>query len=125
MNDGKRILREAWDSHEGPIVLTTVDENGVPNAIYMTFIKYLDDGRIVLADNYFNKTRANIKRGSKGSVLFLTKERKSYQAKGSIEYLTDGPIYEDMRQWVDQKKPRIAAAVLSVDELYSGAERLI
>ena len=125
MNDGKRILREAWDSHEGPIVLTTSDEKGIPNAIYATFVKLLDDGRIVVADNYFNKTRANIKRGSSGSVLFLTKERKSYQAKGSIEYLTDGPIYDDMRQWVDQKKPRIAAAVLSVDELYSGAERLI
>jgi len=78
-----------------------------------------------VADNYFNKTLANIKRGSKGSVLFLTNELKSYQAKGSIEYLTDGPIYDDMRQWVDQKKPRIAAAVLSVDEFYSGAEKLL
>jgi predicted pyridoxine 5'-phosphate oxidase superfamily flavin-nucleotide-binding protein len=125
MSDGKRILRDAWDSHEGPIVLTTSDEKGVPNAIYATFVKLLDDGRIVVADNYFNKTRANIHRGSKGSVLFLTKERKSYQAKGSIQYLTAGPIYEDMRSWVDPKHPRIAAAVLSVDELYSGAERLI
>ena len=52
-------------------------------------------------------------------------EKKSYQAKGEIECFTDGPIYEDMRQWVDQKKPRIAAAVLRVDELYSGAEKLI
>lgn len=125
MDNAKEVLKDAWDRHEGPIILTTVDENGVPNAIYMTFIKYLDDGRIVLTDNYFNKTRANIKRGSKGSVLFMTKERKSYQAKGSIEYLTDGPIYDDMRQWVDQKKPRIAAAVLSVDEFYSGAEKLM
>ena len=85
----------------------------------------LDDGRIVVADNYFHKTRANIQNGSKGSVLFLTTERKSYQAKGPIEYFTEGPIYEDMRQWVDQKQPRIAAAVLRIDELYSGAEKLI
>jgi hypothetical protein len=52
-------------------------------------------------------------------------EKKSYQAKGDIEYFTGGPIYEDMRQWVDQTYPRIAAAVLRVDELYSGAEKLI
>ena len=52
-------------------------------------------------------------------------EKKSYQAKGEIEYFTDDLIYEDMRQWVDQKKPRIAAAVLRIDELYSGAEKLI
>jgi len=125
MNDGKGILKDAWDSREGPVVLTTVDEKVVPNAIYATSVKLLDDGRIVVADNYFNKTRANIKRGSMGSVLFLTKERKAYQAKGSIEYLIEGSIYEDMRQWVDPKHPRIAVAVLSVDELYAGAERLI
>ena len=78
-----------------------------------------------MADNYFNKTRSNIKNSSKGAILFITKEKKSYQAKGDIEYLTDGPIYEDMQQWVDQKHLRIAAAVLRVDELYSGAEKLI
>jgi len=125
MNDAKRILRDAWDNHEGPIVLTTADEKGIPNAIYATFVKLLDDGRIVVADNYFNKTRTNIQNGSRAAVLFITKEKKSYQAKGEIEYSTTGPIYEDMRNWVDQKHPRIAAAVLSVDELYSGAEKLI
>lgn len=78
-----------------------------------------------MADNYFNKTRSNIQSGSRAAVLFITKEKKSYQAKGKIEYFTDGPIYEDMRQWVDQKKPRIAAAVLRIDELYSGAQKLI
>jgi predicted pyridoxine 5'-phosphate oxidase superfamily flavin-nucleotide-binding protein len=125
MNDGKGILKDAWDSHEGPIILTTADEKGLPNAIYATNVKLLEDGRIIVADNYFNKTRANIKMGSRGGVLFITKEKKSYQAKGTIEYFTEGPIYEDMRQWVDQKHPRIAAAVLGVDELYSGAEKLI
>ena len=29
------------------------------------------------------------------------------------------------KHWVGQKHPRIAAAVLRVDELYSGAEKLI
>lgn len=125
MDDARRILKEAWDRHEGPIVLSTADKQGVPNAIYATCVKLLDDGRIVVADNYFNKTRTNIKSGSKGSVLFITNEQKSYQAKGRIEYLTNGPIYEDMRMWVDQKHPRVAAAVLRVEELYSGAEKLI
>jgi uncharacterized protein len=125
MNDAKGILKDAWDRHEGPIILSTTDKTGVPNAIYATCVKMLDDGRIVVADNYFNKTRTNIKNGSKGAVLFITKEKKSYQAKGEIEYFTAGPIYEEMRQWVDQKHPRIAAVALRVDELYSGAEKLI
>jgi hypothetical protein len=125
MNEAKRILKDAWAQHEGPIVLSTTDENGLPNAIYVTWAKMMDDGRIVMADNYFHKTRVNILNGSKGAVLFITKEKKSFQAKGNIEYFTDGPIYKDMRQWVDQKRPCIAGAVLHVDELSSGAEKLI
>jgi predicted pyridoxine 5'-phosphate oxidase superfamily flavin-nucleotide-binding protein len=125
MNDTKKILKDAWDRHEGPIVLSTADKHGVPNSIYATFARLLDDGGIVVADNYFNKTRTNIKNGSKAAILFITKEKKSYQAKGLIEYITDGPIYEDMRLWVDQKHPRVAAAVLRVEELYSGAKKLI
>ncbi len=125
MNDAKSILHDAWERREGPIVLSTADKRGIPNAIYALSVKMLDDGRIVVADNYFHKTRSNIGSGSKGAVLFMTKERKSYQAKGRIEYLTDGPIYEDMRRWVDEKHPRVGAAVLRIDELYSGAEKLI
>ena len=125
MNDAVKILKDSWNLHEGPIVFCTVDTQGVPNAIYATFAKLLDDGRIVVADNYFDKTRANIKNGSTGSVLFITKDFTSYQAKGNIEYLTEGPVYEDMRTWVDQKHPRVAAAVLTVKELYSGAKKLI
>ncbi|MBN1382049.1 MAG: pyridoxamine 5'-phosphate oxidase family protein [Deltaproteobacteria bacterium] len=125
MSDSKKKLKDSWDQHEGPIIFSTVDKKGVPNAIYVTFARLLDDGRIVLADNYFNKTRTNIKNGSKGSVLFITGEKKSFQAKGDIAYLTDGPIYEDMRVWVDQKHPRVAAAVLTIEALYSGAEKLI
>ena len=46
MNDAKRILKDAWDQHEGPIVLSTADKRGIPNAIYVTNVKMLDDGRI-------------------------------------------------------------------------------
>lgn len=125
MNDMKSILQDAWERREGPIILSTADKRGVPNAIYATCVKMLDDGSIVVADNYFHKTRTNIKDGSKVAVLFMTQEKKSYQAKGHVEYITEGPIFEDMRQWVDRKHPRIAAAVLHVDALYSGAEKLI
>ena len=123
--NGLEILKEAWGLREGPAVFTTVDKNSVPNSVYVLGMKLLEDGRIAIIDNYFQKTRENIKNGSKGSFLFLAKPRKPYQAKGSIEYLTSGPVYEDLRASVDPKHPRVAAAVLRVEELYSGSERLI
>jgi predicted pyridoxine 5'-phosphate oxidase superfamily flavin-nucleotide-binding protein len=123
--NGLEILKEAWGFREGPAVFTTVDKNGVPNSAYVLSMKLLGDGRIAVMDNYFHKTRENIKNGSKGSFLFLAKPRKPYQAKGSIEYLTSGPVYEELRASVDPKHPRVAAAVLLIEELYSGAEKLL
>ena len=119
------ILKEAWSLREGPAVFTTVDKNSVPNSVYVLGMKLLDDGRIAIMDNYFHKTRENIKNGSKGSFLFLARPRKPYQAKGPIAYLTSGPVYEELKASVDPKHPRVAVAVLTVEELYSGAETII
>ncbi|HCC47418.1 MAG TPA: pyridoxamine 5-phosphate oxidase [Elusimicrobia bacterium] len=121
----KEILKEAWPLREGPAVFTTVDKNGLPNSVYVLGMKLLEDGRIAVMDNYFHKTRENIKNGSKGSFLFLARPRKPYQAKGSIEYLASGPVYEDLKASIPDKFPRVAAAVLKVEEIYSGAEKLL
>ena len=118
-------VNQAWDRREGPIVFTTADKHGKPNAIYATCVKKYGDDKIVIADNYFDKTRANILAGSIGTLLFITKDGKAFQVKGSIDYKKDGVIYEDMKQWLDPKFPGHAAAVLNVEEVYSGADRLL
>ena len=119
------IVSKAWEDREGPAVLSTVDRSGMPNAIYVTCIKKISEDKLIIADNYFNKTRANIAHGSKGSLLFLTKERKSYQVKGTFEYFTSGAIYDDMKTWLAPKYPGRAATVLHVKEVYSGADKLL
>jgi predicted pyridoxine 5'-phosphate oxidase superfamily flavin-nucleotide-binding protein len=116
---------KAWEEREGPIILSTVNGDGVPNAIYATCVSKFSDDTIVVANNYFSKTLENIHAGSKGSILFITKERISYQVKGSIEYHTDGPIFDDMKKWNPEKYPGNAAAALKVEEVYSGAEKLL
>ena len=120
------VVSKAWDEREGPVVFVTVDAHGVPNAIYATCVKRWSDDKIVVADNFFCKTKANIQNGSKGTILFITKQRKSYQVKGSIDYRTDGEIFADMKTWLDASKhPGHAAAVLNVEEVYQGKERLV
>jgi len=115
---------KAWDDRNGPVVFTTVDEHGLPNSIYAICVKKYDDKTLVIADNYFDKTRKNIQQGSKGSILFITGEGVAFQAKGSIEYHSQGPIFEDMKQWNPKKHPGHAAAVLLVEEVYSGSQKL-
>ena len=103
-------VSKAWEKREGPVVLTTVDEAGVPNSIYATCVSKYSDEYLIVADNYFSKTRNNLKKEKKGSLLFITAEKKAYQVKGIVEYHTDGPIFDNMKSWNDPKHPGVAAA---------------
>ncbi len=96
----------------------------MPNAIYVTCVSKFSEDSIVVANNYFSKTLENILEGSKGSILFITKEGKSYQAKGRIEYHKKGDLFDDMKKWNPQKHPGHAAAVLKIEEVYSGSKKL-
>lgn len=119
------IVSQAWENREVPVIFSTADKNGVPNAIYATCVSKFNEETLVVADNYFSKTKLNIMSGSKGSILFITKDRKSYQIKGTIEYHTEGEIFEDMKRWNPTRLPGHAAAALKVEEVYQGANKLL
>lgn len=117
-------VTEAWGRREGPVILATASNEGTPNIIYVTCVRLQGDGRLVVADNYFDKTRRNIKDGSRGAALFMTNDNKAYQLKGVLEYHDAGPVYEDMKKWNPPTHPGHGAAVLVVEEAYSGSNRL-
>ena len=73
------IVSKAWDDRNGPVVLTTVDSAGVPNAIYASCVSKFSEDKLVVADNFFSKTRANIQAGSRGTLLFITNESQGFQ----------------------------------------------
>lgn len=124
MTNLPEVASHAWDKREGPQVLTTVDADGKPNSVYVLCVKKYSDDKIIIVDNKFNKTRQNILAGSPGSFLYIDNEMKAYQVKGSLEYMQEGEIYDDMKSWVDPKYPAIAAVVLNVEEVYNGADKL-
>ncbi len=117
-------VREAWEGREGPVILATVSELGVPNIIYATCVSAFGDDKLVVADNYFEKTRKNLLSNPKGSILFITKDNKAYQVKGTLSYHMEGEIFDDMKTWNPEKHPGHAAAALTVEEVYSGVEKL-
>jgi len=125
MTDGMETVAQAWERREGPAVLATVDAAKKPNVIYVGEIRYVPSEGFIVADNYFCKTRANLQNGTKGAILFYTKDRKSFQVKGPLSYHTAGPIFENMQSWHDPKHPGVAATLLRVEEAYTGAEKLI
>lgn len=125
MNGLPEQVASAWEQRKGPIVLTTVNADGQPNSIYASCVSKYDDETLVVADNYFDKTRKNIRQGCIGSILFITEEGAAFQVKGPVEYHEEGAIFEDMQSWNSDAHPGHAAAALKVEEVYSGAERLL
>ncbi len=119
------VVKSAWEDREGAVILTTVDTGGLPNAIYATCVTLFDGDRIVIANNFFDKTMENLQAGSKVSVLFITSEKKSYQIKGSMEYHTEGAVFEDMKKWNPEEHPGHGAAVVNVEAIYSGSEKIL
>ena len=117
-------VREAWEDRDGPVILATVSPDGIPNTIYATCVGAFGDDRLVVADNYFDKTRQNLLAGGKGSLLFRCKKGKAYQVKGTLEYHKDGEVFDHMKTWNPEKHPGHAAAAVRIEEVYSGAEKL-
>ena len=116
---------DAWNQSEPRMIFTTVDTNGNPNAVWVLCVKKLDDQRILIANNFFCKTLENIQAGRSGSLLFIAPEREAYQIKGSLEYHTEGPIYDDMKAWLDPKFAGVGAVILNIDAIYYGAEKIL
>ena len=123
-NDLNRVA-QGWENREGLAVFVTVDAAKTPNAIYVGEIRYVPGEGLIVADNYFHKTRAHIKNGTRGAILFLAKERKSFQVKAPLACHTGGPIFQKMQTWRDPKHPGGAATLLRIEEAYSGAEKLL
>ena len=115
---------DAWDQSDPRMIFTTVSSSNEPNSVWVICVKKLDDKRILIANNFFHKTLENIKSGSRGALLFIAPEREAYQIKGSLEYYTEGPVYDDMKTWLDPKFAGVGAVILNIEDIYYGAEKV-
>jgi len=125
MSSLPQAFLDAWEQREPRMILTTVNQANEPNAVWVLCVKKLGDKRILIANNFFHKTLENILAGSHGALLMIAPEREAYQIKGSLEYHTDGPIYTDMKAWLDPKFAGVGAVILNIESIYYGADKII
>ncbi len=111
-------------------ILSTSTKDGIPNIIYLKFLKVYNDKQILIADNKFSKTEKNLLENPRISFVVLDKENEqSYQVKGTIEFHRDGNIFKDAVEWVEDKRSSPATypksgIILNVEEIYCGAEKI-
>lgn len=104
--------------------VATSSRDGTPNVVYIKFLKTVDDETVLIADNYFNKTRNNIINNGKVAFVVLDEEKGSYQVKGTAERLEEGTMYDEVQKWCSDDLPKTAAVVMHTDAVYNGAEKI-
>ncbi len=115
---------QAWLNRERRMVLSTVDGKGVPNAIWILCAELVDDETFVIANNSMNKTLQNIEDGCKTSLLYIAPEREAYQVKGTVRNHDSGPVFDDMKTWLNPNYPGRSAVTLHIEEIYYGVQKL-
>jgi len=111
-------------------IFSTASKTGVPNIIYVKFLKVYNDNQILIADNKFFKTERNLLENPRIAFVVLDKQnKKSYQLKGTVEIHKEGKVFEDTVKWVEELRsgpttnPK-AGIILNIEEIYSGAQKI-
>lgn len=106
-----------------PVPIATASRSGVPNVIFVGLLKILDDETLMIADNFFYKTAANLKENPLVSVLCYSSEtKKSFQIKGRAEVHIKDSVHDDMIKWVHGVNPKLpakSAIIVKVEEIYN------
>jgi len=113
----RETLEKQW-----PYPMATASAEGKPNVIYIGILKILDDETLIIADNFFNKTAANLAENPWVSIVCWTPDpRRSYQIKGRVTFQDEGDLFGDLKENVHQRRPEInvrRAVVMKIEEIY-------
>lgn len=105
--------------------VATSSKAGIPNVAPIAFVVLVQDDTIWMADNFMNKTLANVKENPHAAIyIYDSDSKKCFQVKGTMEVKTSGPDYEKMKKMVHDKKPDLPAKsllVMKITDVFSCA----
>lgn len=111
------------------LIFATASPNGVPNAVPIGLLWFNDDETIILMDNYFLKTKANLEKNPRAALTCWEMEEKDgkpalkdgFQLKGSIKTESSGSLYEKIKadaKAINPNYPARAIVLFKVEEIY-------
>jgi len=87
--------------------LATASKSGIPNVVPIAAFKVRDDRTLLISDQYFNKTLANLKE-NKEIALSWWGEKGGFQIKGTVTVHTDDEIFRENIAWMKESWPNFA-----------------
>ena len=105
-------------------ILATATGDGAPNAVPVGAKKIIDDETILISDQFFNKTLANLKANPKVAVSFW-EGYEGYQIKGTATIETSGKRYEETAAWIEDMGNKAGmplkskgAVIIIIDDIF-------
>ena len=106
------------------IVMATASKEGIPNVVVIGAKKILDDETILISDQYFDKTLANMQENAQ-VALTVWEKTEGYQIKGTVTIETSGPRFDETAKWIDAVAKKLnvplkskGAITLKINDIY-------
>ncbi len=116
-----KVVTDLMASPEAIKILATVDASGVPNAAAVWSFRPAGEDKVAFADVALKKTKENLERTRKASVLIVKLPETSFQMKGTfLGFQTSGPLYEGCaRALMERMKLTVkGVGVISIEDIY-------
>jgi len=123
------LTDEIRESLEGTkiVFFATSAKNGIPNVVPIGAFKTLDNGTLLVSDQFFNKTLANMKENPKAALSWWG-EKGGFQIKGTVTIHTNDEVFKQDVAWMKDLRPSLkpkSAVILKITDVYQvkpGAE---
>jgi predicted pyridoxine 5'-phosphate oxidase superfamily flavin-nucleotide-binding protein len=102
------------------LALATCDSGNNPNVVGVACCRVFDNNKILITDNFMNKTRKNLLENNKAAVaVWSSNMTEGYQFKGKVEYLTKGKWQQMVNEDPENEGlAHKAAVLLHVEEIW-------
>ncbi len=98
--------------------LATASESGLPNVVPIKFVLIENDDQLWLVDNFMVKTLHNLQQNPLVALnVLIPEDNISIQIKGKAYIVTEGEMYQRMRETVLKVKPDAPAKSLIVMDI--------
>lgn len=102
------------------VFLATSSKSGIPNVVPIGAFKLLDDETLLISDQFFNKTLANLKENPKAAICYWG-EKGGYQIKGAVTIHTNDKVFSEDVAWMKELRPNLtpkSAVILKISDVF-------
>ena len=103
------------------VFIATASKDGMPNVVPIGAFKVIDDGKLLISDQFFSKTLANMKENRRVALSWWG-DKGGFQIKGTITLHTDDEIFRQDVAWIKELRPNLkpkTAVVLTITDVFT------